>query len=94
MAKAFFLVTEIVGCPTLRDPDGLAMSSRNSNLSSEARKTAPILVRTLRESLTAEEAAARLRDAGFEIDYVEDRDQRRFAAARIGGVRLIDNVER
>lgn len=94
MAKSFFLDTEIVGCPTVRETDGLAMSSRNLNLSPEARRTAPVLARTLRESRTAEEAMARLRAEGFEIDYVEDIANRRFAAAKIGGVRLIDNVER
>lgn len=94
MAQAFFLDTEIVGCPTVRETDGLALSSRNLNLSPEARKTAPVLATTLRESPTAEEATARLQAAGFEIDYVEDIGERRFAAARIGGVRLIDNVER
>lgn len=94
MARSFFLDAEIVGCPTVRETDGLAVSSRNLNLSPEARETAPVLARTLRESPTAEDATARLRAAGFQIDYVEDVGKRRFAAARIGGVRLIDNVER
>lgn len=94
MARALFLDTEIVACPIVREIDGLAMSSRNLNLSPEARGTAPVLARTLRESPTAEEATARLRAAGFQIDYVEDVGTRRFAAASIGGVRLIDNVER
>ena len=94
MTEAFFIDAEIVACPTVREADGLAMSSRNLNLSPEARKTAPLLSRALRESGTAEEAAARLRAAGFEIDYVEDVGNRRFAAASLGDVRLIDNVER
>jgi pantothenate synthetase len=33
-----------------------------------------------------------LRAAGFDVDYVEDREGRRLAAVRLGGVRLIDNV--
>ncbi len=38
---------EIVGCPTVRDPDGLAMSSRNSYLNREERGAAPVLYRAL-----------------------------------------------
>ena len=92
MAKAFFMATEIVQCPTAREADGLAMSSRNLRLSPEARAIAPAFPRVLREAETAADARARLERAGFEVDYVEDREGRRFGAATIGGVRLIDNV--
>ncbi|HWX23761.1 MAG TPA: pantoate--beta-alanine ligase, partial [Vicinamibacteria bacterium] len=57
---------EIVGCPTVREPDGLALSSRNSYLDAEERKAAPVLYRALRgaEELFAkgERDAALLRD--------------------------------
>ncbi len=42
---------EIVACPICREPDGLAMSSRNVRLSAEARAVAPVIYRTLKESL-------------------------------------------
>ena len=92
MAEAFFLPTAIVACPTIREPDGLACSSRNQRLSAEARKRAPQLYHLLRDSESAEAAELSLESAGFEVEYVCDRDGRRFAAIRLDGIRLIDNV--
>ena len=92
MAKAFFLPTAIVACPTVRESDGLALSSRNRHLSAEDRLKAPLFHRALVNAPTAEEATHRLRVAGFEVDYVEDRSGRRLGAVRLGNVRLIDNV--
>jgi pantoate--beta-alanine ligase len=93
MVAAFFMDTEIVGCPTVRESDGLALSSRNVNLSSAARTVAPEFVRALREARSAGDARSQLERAGFEVDYVEDFGARRLGAVKIGGVRLIDNVQ-
>lgn len=92
MAAAFFLETKIVGCPTVREPDGLAMSSRNGRLTAEERRLAPEFHRALAEEPNAADARARLARAGFQVDYVEDREGRRFGAVRLGTTRLIDNV--
>jgi pantoate--beta-alanine ligase len=92
MAAAFFLETTIVACPIVRESDGLAMSSRNVRLSPADRRRAPLFHRALRTSATREEAAGALQDAGFAVDYVEERHGRRLGAVTIGGVRLIDNV--
>lgn len=94
MVEAFFMSTEIVPCPTVRETDGLAMSSRNTLLSPEARQVAPRFPEALLQAATAQEAKARLKLNGFEVDYIEDIGKRRYGAVRIGGVRLIDNVER
>ena len=92
MAKAFFLDVDVIACPTIREQDGLAMSSRNALLSAADRERAPLLHRILTSSASAVAAADRLRENGFRVDYVEDHFGRRFAAAFLGSVRLIDNV--
>jgi pantoate--beta-alanine ligase len=92
LAREFFVGTEIVACPTVREPSGLAASSRNALLSPAARENAAALFRVLNAAPTARTARALLEDEGFTVDYVEEHWGRRFAAARLEGVRLIDNV--
>ena len=92
MAAALFLRTQIVGCPTVREDDGLAMSSRNVRLDPAARSLAAEFASTLRAGGSAAEVRARLEEAGIVVDYVEAVEGRLLAAVRIGGVRLIDNV--
>lgn len=75
----------IIGVPTVREADGLAMSSRNGYLSADERKIAPTLYKVMSEtadqielgrrdfSRLISEAKAALTDAGFKVDYVEIR---------------------
>jgi pantoate--beta-alanine ligase len=79
---------EIRVCPTVRDEDGLALSSRNAYLSPEERGQALALPRAL-------QARDRSLLNGLEVDYFEEADfePRVLAAAvRVGPTRLIDNV--
>ena len=92
MVKAFFVETEIIGCPTFREQSGLAMSSRNLRLSPQALEKASILYQTIKDC-PALVAAEKLQSFGFDVDYVEESFGRRFAAASLEGVRLIDNVK-
>jgi pantoate--beta-alanine ligase len=92
LAREFFVPTEIVACPTLREPSGLAASSRNELLSPAGRERAAALFRALSSASCAKEARGALEAEGFAVDYVEEQWGRRFAAAYLEGVRLIDNV--
>jgi pantoate--beta-alanine ligase len=92
MAEAFFLPTIIVACVTIRDADGLALSSRNGRLPTADRQRASQFYRVLCSSPTADAARRNLQASGFAVDYVEDHDGRRLGAVRLGEVRLIDNV--
>lgn len=87
MAHDLDLPVEIVGCPTVREPDGLALSSRNAYLSREQRGVAPLVSRALTAAADAYRAGgrspARARSAalnvlrgipGAKVDYVEIRD--------------------
>ncbi len=97
MARSFFLETEVIGCPTVREIDGLAMSSRNLRLNRDERALAPKLHAAMIGNLDLPEARVALEKAGFRVDYLEDRNapngkKRRFVAAFLGEIRLIDNI--
>lgn len=93
MVESFFLDIEIVPIATLRESDGLAMSSRNLRLTEEQRNLAPRLFEKLLNGTVTDSIKFELSQLGFDVDYVEDYWNRRFVAAKIGDIRLIDNVE-
>lgn len=93
MVTALFVDTEVVACPTVRESDGLAMSSRNDLLGEDDRRRASYLNEVLASGCAVEEMPGRLQRAGFDVDYVEERNGRVLGAVRLGNVRLIDNVE-
>jgi pantoate--beta-alanine ligase len=88
------LGVDLRALPTVRDPDGLALSSRNELLSSPERDLALTLPRAL-ATRDPKSARALLDGAGLDVDYVEIApfDPPVLAAAvRVGTTRLIDNV--
>jgi pantoate--beta-alanine ligase len=109
MVRQLDLPLAIVAGETVREADGLAMSSRNGYLSAAERAEAPRLYRLLQrvsKGLPPAEAMGELAQAGWQPDYVEVRTRRGLAppqtgdrervvlgAARLGATRLIDNVE-
>jgi len=109
---------DIVGAPTRREDNGLAMSSRNNLLTEAQLQQAPVLhqqLQTIKAALEKGEtdldgliqaAQTQLQQAGFEPEYLDvrrdadlalakpdqDKALRILAAARLGNVRLIDNI--
>jgi pantoate--beta-alanine ligase len=116
MVADLLLPLEIVGIETVREPDGLALSSRNRFLKASERATAPFLAATLRDTAhrigrgepvaeTLAAARSALTGKGFGVDYFALVDGpslapidhaaasgRLITTARLGAVRLLDNV--
>ena len=119
LATDLMLDVDVIGCPIVREPDGLAMSSRNVYLDPEQRRAAPALFAALRKARTAlssgelrsPELVAAMADviaqeSTIALDYaavvdpitldpveIVDGEARALIAARIGSMRLIDNME-
>jgi pantoate--beta-alanine ligase len=109
MVRQLDVPVRILAGETVREPDGLAMSSRNGYLSAAERAEAPRLHRLLTQvrdgESTCEQAVRALAAAGWQTDYVEIRRREDLspggtsgasvvlAAARLGATRLLDNVE-
>jgi pantoate--beta-alanine ligase len=115
VARDLDLRTAIIGAATVREADGLAMSSRNVFLTPDERRVAPIVHEVLQQAAAALRAGslekealgageARLAASGLALDYLALRDAetlgpaaagraaRLLVAARLGSVRLIDNI--
>jgi pantoate--beta-alanine ligase len=93
MAQAFFLRTDIIPCPIIREDSGLACSSRNTRLSPEGLRRAPLFYRALASGRSPGEIRHELEKDGFRVDYVTETDGRLYGAVYLEDVRLIDNVK-
>jgi pantoate--beta-alanine ligase len=94
MVADLCLRVAVVGAPTVRESDGLAMSSRNQYLDAEQRRLAPAIYRQLQQAVAALESGNRdfagiegagraaLDGLGFRTDYFSVRDARTLAPAR------------
>ncbi|RUO47406.1 pantoate--beta-alanine ligase [Pseudidiomarina donghaiensis] len=100
MTRDLSLPVDVIGMPTERASDGLALSSRNGYLSQEHRTAAPILYRSLQriaDDIKAEEkpetalqnAASVIEKAGFTIDYLELRRREDLAPATASDRELV-----
>ena len=103
MAKDLDLPLKVIGVPTVREKDGLALSSRNAYLSPAERAVAPTLFRTLKASaarikqgepieMVLEEGQAEITRAGFAVDYLEARHATTLApvaSRKAGPIRLL-----
>ena len=96
---------QVVACKTIREKDGLAMSSRNSYLPPARRNAAARLFEVISTASSPEEGRSILQREGFDVQYLEvwtsdlceqkdDGRGRWLVAALFEGVRLIDNVLR
>jgi pantoate--beta-alanine ligase len=92
MVSALFLPIDVIGCPTVRASDGLALSSRNSRLTPAQREKAAHFPRLLQSRLTPEEIICQLAALDCKVDYIVEQWQRRLGAIWIDDIRLIDNV--
>jgi len=103
MARDLDLPLRVIGAPTVREKDGLAMSSRNAYLSPDERKAAPLLHRVLKDTAAAiksgtlpnaaiAQGRGRIEQAGFKLDYLEARHAETLSpieSAKDGPIRLL-----
>ncbi|HAT1597203.1 TPA: pantoate--beta-alanine ligase [Legionella pneumophila] len=91
MVRALFMNIEIKSCPTVREKSGLACSSRNNRLTLNQREIADKFAKIFHQNKSSAMITKELEALGITVEYIEEFQGRRFAAVKIGDIRLIDN---
>lgn len=91
MVGAFFMDINIIACKTIREPSGLAYSSRNNRLTTAQRQIAIAFAQCFHQKKSCAQIIEELEQLALTVDYVEEKQNRRFAAVYIDDIRLIDN---
>jgi pantoate--beta-alanine ligase len=104
MVKQLDLPVEIIDAPIIREPDGLAMSSRNVRLDAVGRESALIISKALSKNSISDMQEVLASEPGFTLDYlsiideetflpatVDSKNKRAIIAGWVNGVRLLDN---
>lgn len=91
MAATFFIDVDIKSCATIREPSMLAYSSRNRRLTPQEFEQANRFAQIFHNTNSCEAIIAKLKEIDIDVEYVEEYENRRYAAIKIGDVRLIDN---
>ncbi|TAL64784.1 MAG: pantoate--beta-alanine ligase [Legionella sp.] len=91
MTEALFMDVRINPCPTIREVSGLAFSSRNNRLSPEQKIRAIEFAQIFHQNKSCEMIISELKEKGLVVEYIEEFQNRRFAAVMIDDIRLIDN---
>ena len=99
MVRDLDFPVEVIGCPIVREADGLAMSSRNVYLDDRQRRAATVLHRALVAAQSSPDPESTMRSVVASepeavLDYAVATADRLLIAARFGATRLIDNIAR
>ena len=96
MAADLAIPIEVVGCPTVREPDGLALSSRNVHLSPDERAAAPVLWRALLAARARREAGERDGDVLRAVmrDTLDDEPQAKIDYVSVADASTLEELDR
>ena len=105
MVSQFNLPIEIISAPTIREKNGLAISSRNIRLDKNGEKIAEVIYKALNQPTIEQMKSEVSKEPGFKLDYLEVIDEATFEKAKsdtqnkrviiagwVNDLRLIDNM--
>ena len=96
LIQQYFINTNIILCPTIREASGLPLSSRNKRLSTDEWILLEQLYSFLcnPEKYSVDDIRNKLISLKIQNNYIETHDDRLFIALKIGPIRIIDNLKR